>query len=251
MQPIKCLLWVALCAMFSDLAKGIFFDVDERQATCLLYSIDGFADLPQIEIKYISNISGTSRSELASKLRITTLDGHRNEIFSNLVNPQSKGLATWTVLKPFGANLLDTFGQSGDFSVCFVREKGLSREIGQPEHTYVGLLMADQKVKMHLEKLSTATRGSSYKIPTIQEAPLSEDEVEEYTEWISDLETQIEEINLNFERFNVRHKEFLVTSNSLFTRIWIMALLTMGVMAVTVSYMYMGLSKMLLEKKLV
>ena len=261
------------------------FDVGEAP-TCLVYAIDSAEEIPRVEVRYVSSFASNPSTEpLASQLSVTTLDPHRREANAETIPARSEAGATWRVVRVMHRRDERNLGRSaftlaGEYSLCFRRVVRPQQQAARDQYAralpeeaaYVEMLVGDARSKAMLEKQTVTTRGEEARYTGAVrsarrsavgqgfeegerggegEESLSEDEAEEYAEWIDEIQTQLTAVNNNFGQLHERRIAFAATSNSLFTRVWIMAVLTLGAMGATMAVMFAGLRRTLIEKKLV
>lgn len=270
-----------VCFLFlAFVANGLRFDVTEVP-TCLVYTVERIEDMPRVELKFVSNYAEESRPAAASQLHIQTLDPNKREVNLEKIVARPAKSATWKVARFMHRDDQSGLGRqgfslAGDYSLCFkrmpsaMRKKGLQTLPDEDERAYVELLIGDPRSLRLLEKQTVATKGSSAKYTGSVRArsdfskkphePLGEgesddhltsDEAEELNEWFDEIATLLEDVEGNFIKLLDRHQAFQTTSNSLYTRVWFMAILTIAAMGGTMTFMFTKLKRTLIEKKLV
>lgn len=256
---VLLLLGAALLTLPGSLA--IRFKVSDDHSSCLLFFVDSHKDSPEVYVKYFTNYSNVEEVRvIASSLSIKVMDPHHSEKAAYVINPKEpKGTLLWFPVKIDPTDTSSRLGGAlvGEYALCFSVIKtthfGLLEPLLKYERREVELSEGDPHTKSRLQK-AAQEKGHPIAVSPQKkgDGPVcTRESVEEKNELLGELHAELEKVLEATNVLTKRNKRFRVTSDSTFTRVWVLGVLTILVFTGTSFFMYRSLASILIKKKLV
>lgn len=242
---LQLLAVVLVVLSLPTIGSAIRFDVTPSK-TCLVYFVDGTKGAPNVHIKYETNVTDPTRN---GGVDVVVMDPKHNERYRHRLEAPRN--SNWhRVPVDISNKALAGFSMAGEYTVCFSSQSasllGSQDHIGHAIHVRNGDAETVEQLKHH----SRRNKNGDAPAPNEKEQ-CTADSIREKLVLLDAVHREMVYIAENAQHASNRLRRFAITSNSTFTRVWFVGLLTIGAIAGSLTFSYKAMQRIIKRKRLV